>query len=222
MVERIEERSGTGERTEPALGLERRQRADQFGLVVRVSIGPVGGIDRDALFVLVDESGLGPLQRGVCLDRQGDLGCEHLEQERQLSEVVVDPLPQQGGRARADRVEERLAAIEQAGGLGMCPHPELGFGFTRRGGTDERRDRPGLPPCVMLDLTVQRKHRWSVCTHVAAMTAWTSATRWATAASSAASRLRRNRGSVLDARRLNHHSPRSTVSPSSRSISAPS
>src|SRR5690606_31597517 len=50
-----------------------------------------------------------------------------------------------------------------------------------------------------------------------AIRAWTSATCWAQASASAASRLRRSRGSVFDGRRLNDQSPRSTVSPSRRS-----
>ena len=52
------------------------------------------------------------------------------------------------------------------------------------------------------------------------MSASTSATCASHASRSAASRLRRSSGSVFDGRRLNHQSPRSTVSPSSRSCSA--
>ena len=51
----------------------------------------------------------------------------------------------------------------------------------------------------------------------ASMRAWTSATWPAHLAASGASRLSRSRGSVFDARRLNHQSPRSTVRPSRRS-----
>ena len=78
----------------PHRPVERRERADQFGLVVGVLVVAVRGVDRDAARLLVRVALLRLRQVGVHLEGERGAGGEDLEQERQ-------PGPEGGDGRRA-------------------------------------------------------------------------------------------------------------------------
>ena len=79
-TEPIEQGEGGAERPEPAEGVERCDRADEFGLRERVAVGALRGVDGDAEPFLAGISGGSLVGRRVGLQAQWFRGDQHLEQ----------------------------------------------------------------------------------------------------------------------------------------------
>ena len=151
------------ERPEALQGGERRQRADQLGLVVGVAVVAAGGVHGHTLGVLSRPAAAGLLVAGVGLDGERLRGRQHLEQEGQL---VAEPVAHLGAED-PDRVvlDE---AVEGAGtrgrhdprrGLRVRADPQLGLGqFGRRRAAQEVGDRGPRSPRVVLDGVVEDEH----------------------------------------------------------------
>ena len=97
-LQRLQRAAASVGGAEAAQALERRERADQFGLVVGVLVVALRRVERDAgaLLVRVPLPRLGEV--GVDLEGQGGAGGEQLEQEGQAR-----PEPRDGGAAEFGR-----------------------------------------------------------------------------------------------------------------------
>ncbi len=135
--------------------VEVAQGADEFGLVVRVPVVPVRGVQGDPQGVLGGETGPGLVERGVGLDGDRDGRGEDLEQERQGGpEPGHRGGPQLALGVCGDQLVQParpLAPVGPGGVAGVGAHPELGLRFAGRLLPEQLGERGDGPPGVRAD-----------------------------------------------------------------------
>ncbi len=161
---RLEVAGDLVERPEALEGRERRQRADELGLVVGVAVVAARGVHGDALGVLSRPAAAGLVVAGVGLDRERLRGRQYLEEEGQLVAESVAHF----GAEDPDRVvlDDTVEGAEARGchdprrSLRVRADPQLGLGQCgRRGAAQEVGDRRPRPPSVVLDRVVEDEDR---------------------------------------------------------------
>jgi hypothetical protein len=155
-IEGVERAQDLLDRAEAIECAERRQCADQLGLVIRVPVAAMRRVERNARGILASEADPSLLEAGMGLDRERLPRGQHLEEERELCiEALGDGGPQHAGRIPCDPAVERHVSVvhDDAGGrTRVSAHPQLRLrlGSWRRQ-AQELGDGGVRPPGVVPD-----------------------------------------------------------------------